>query len=211
MLQFSPEDIKCIIFDFADTLYSGSYFNIFPCGCENWRQLFNTYIFDKDVIELKAMNGELTTEDIAAIVSGHVGLGFEEVLQLAEDGCGNLEFNSAVLKFAIEQKIKGTATSLVTINMDVFTKVVVPAHGLSDIFDVIVNSFDHKEMKKEILLDIAFDQLGAGITFSNSLLIDDIADNVKLFEERGGYAYQYKDDKSFTKWLNSTGFWTENG
>ena len=68
-----------------------------------------------------------------------------------------------------------------------------------------MNSFDYKVAKKEILWDIAFSKLGDGMTFSNSLLIDDGAENVALFKELGGYAYQYQDDKSFSKWLSSTG------
>jgi FMN phosphatase YigB (HAD superfamily) len=204
-----PEEIKCIVFDFANTLYSGLYFNVPPRGCENWRELFNTYVFDKfdkNVIETKVMNGELGTEGIARIISGHVALDTESVVKLMEKGCKDLEFNPAILDFAIEQKNKGIATALVSVNMDIFTKTVVPSHDMEDIFDVIVNSFDYKETKKGILWDIAFSKLGNGITFSNSLLIDDGTDNVKLFKELGGYAYQYRDDKSFSEWLNSTGF-----
>ncbi|MHC5061464.1 MAG: hypothetical protein ACYTFK_10335 [Planctomycetota bacterium] len=206
MLDFNPEKIKCIVFDFANTLYSGLYFNVSPCGCENWRSLFNTHIFDKNEIEPKVMNGELGTEDVAGIISGHVDLDTEKVIKLMEKGCKDLEFNQAVLDFAVQQKNKGTRIALVSINMDVFTKTVVPDHGLENIFDVIVNSFDYKEVKKEILWNIAFHKLGSGITFSNSLLIDDGIDNVNLFEKLGGYAYQYRDDEAFSEWLISAGF-----
>ncbi len=205
-MDIYPEEIKCIVFDFAGTIYSGLYFNVAPCGCENWRELFNTYVFDKfdkNMNETKVMNGELGTEGIAKIISGHVGLGTESVVKLMEKGCKDLEFNPAIFDFAIEQKNKGIATALVSVNMDVFTKTVVPAHNLKDIFDVVVNSFDYKETKKGILWDIAFSKLGTGITFSNSLLIDDGIDNVNLFEELGGYAYQYCDDESFCEWLSS--------
>lgn len=208
MLDIDPKKIKCVVFDFANTLCSGLYFNVAPCGCENWRELFNTYIFDKfgkNLIESKVMNGQLGTEGIAKIISGHVGLDVESVVRLMEDGCKGLKFNSAVLDFAVEQKNNGTATALVSVNMDVFTKTVVPAHGLGNIFDIIVNSFDYKEMKKDVLWDIAFHKLGDGVTFSNSLLIDDGIDNVNLFRELGGYAYQYRDDESFCEWLSSTG------
>jgi FMN phosphatase YigB (HAD superfamily) len=208
VLNFNPEEIKCIVFDFANTLYSGLYFNIAPPGCENWRELFNTYVFDKsdrNAIETQVMNGELGTEDIAGIISGHVGLGIESAVKLMEEGSKDLEFNPAIFDFAIEQKNKGLATALVSVNMEVFTKTVVPAHDLEDVFDVIVNSFDYEETEKEILWDIAFSKLGAGITYSNSLLIDDGIENVHLFEELGGYAYQYRDDESFSEWLSCTG------
>ena len=102
MLDINPEKIKCIVFDFANTLYSGLYFNAPPCGCENWRQLFNTYIFDKNVIEAKTMNGELGTEGIASIISGHVGLDTDSVVKQMKKSCKGLEFNPAIFNFAIE-------------------------------------------------------------------------------------------------------------
>ena len=209
MLDFNPEEIECVVFDFANTVYSGLYFNAAPLGCGNWRELFNTYVFDKfekNTIETKVMNGELGTEGIAGIISGHVGLDVESVVKLMESGCEDLEFNRAVWDFAVEVKNRGIATAMVSVNMEVFTKTIVPAHGLGDIFDVIVNSFDYKETRKGILWEIAFSKLGAGAGFSNSLLIDDGAENVRLFKELGGYAYQYRDDKSFSEWVSSTGF-----
>ena len=205
-MSINPEEIKCVVFDFAGTLCSDLYFKVSPCGCEDWRELFNTYVFDKNAIETKVMNGQLDSGAIAGIISEHVGLDSQSVMKLMDEGCKDLEFNPDVLDFAIEQKNKGIATALVSINMDVFTKTVVPAHGLENIFDVIVNSFDYKETRKGVLWDIAFGKLGDGVTFSNSLLIDDGADNVKLFKELGGWAYQYRGDETFIEWLSSTGF-----
>lgn len=205
-MELDPKKIKCIVFDFANTLYSGVYFNLAPCGCQNWRELFDTYVFDGGATESNVMNGQLGTEGIAEIISEHVGLDAESAMKLMHQGCKNLEFNPAIFDFAIEQNNKGTTTALVTINMDVFTTTVVSAHGLGNIFDVIVNSFDHKETRKNILWDVAFSKLNSAVTFSNSLLVDDRPDNVSLFKELGGHAYQYQDDKSFLEWLNSTGF-----
>lgn len=207
--RFNTEEIKCIVFDFANTLYSGLYFNESPTECENWRELFDTHIFDKsgkNIIERKVMNGELETRDIAEIISRHVGLNTQRVIELMERGCENLAFNPMVFNFAVEQNKKGKTTAMVTVNMDIFTEIVVPAHGLKKIFDVIVNSFDYKDTRKENLWKIAFRKIGGDISFSNSLLIDDIKENVELFTELGGHAYQYQDDKHFHEWLCSNGF-----
>ena len=43
-------------------------------------------------------------------------------------GCENLEFNTAVLEFALSVKEQGIKTAVVTGHMDVFTKVIVPSH-----------------------------------------------------------------------------------
>ena len=48
-------------------------------------------------------------------------------------GCENLEFNTAVLEFALSVKEQGIKTAIATGNMDVFTKVVVPSHRAESI------------------------------------------------------------------------------
>ncbi len=48
-------------------------------------------------------------------------------------GCENLEFNTAVLEFALSVKEQGIKTAIVTGNMDVFTKVIVPSHRAESI------------------------------------------------------------------------------
>ena len=91
--------------------------------------------------------------------------------------------------------------------MDVFTEFVVPAHGLADKFDVIINSFDYKELDKSVLWAIAFEFLGGGIGYHQSLLIEDGQKNVERFRESGGYACRYENDEQLTRWLNLKG-WT---
>ena len=59
-----------------------------------------------------------------------------------ELGCKDLDFNEAVLNFALAQRSQGRRTAIVTANMDVFSDVVVPAHRLDEKFDVIINSSD---------------------------------------------------------------------
>jgi len=56
-MNINPEKIKCVVFDFANTLCSDLYFNIPPCKCDNWTELLNTHVFDKfhkNVIETNA-------------------------------------------------------------------------------------------------------------------------------------------------------------
>jgi hypothetical protein len=91
--------------------------------------------------------------------------------------------------------------------MDVFTRVVVPSHRLDTIFDVILNSADYGELRKDRLWPIAFEMLGRGIGYHNSLLIEDGPQEPALFRANGGDAYQYEDDDRFRAWLKTAG-WT---
>ncbi len=112
--------------------------------------------------------------------------------------------NAAVWEFAIGQRAVGRKTALVTVNMDVFSRIVVPAHGLDRIFDVIVSSSDHRDLRKEILWGLAFAQLGDNLHYGNSLLIDDSPQATALFESRGGTAHRYENDQRFREWIHQT-------
>ena len=101
----------------------------------------------------------------------------------------------------MQQRAAGRKTAIVTGNMDVFTKVVMPCHKLSEKFDVIINSFDYQAIDKNILWAKAFEILGHGIGYRQSLLIEDGANNVRKFRANGGYAYQYENDERFLRWL----------
>ena len=92
---------------------------------------------------------------------------------------------------------------MVTDNMDVFSKVVIPAHGLDAQFDVIINSADFQEIRKDRLLPVAFERLGDGIGYANSLLIEDGENEPALFRAAGGTAYQYSNDEQFLNWLEA--------
>ncbi len=120
-----------------------------------------------------------------------------------EEGCRHLDFNPAVWNFALAQKPAGRKTALVTGNMDVFTKVVVPAHGLDQLFDVILNTADFGEIRKEVLWPMAFERLGGGIGYANSLLIEDGESEPAKFRALGGLAYQYRNDGLFLDWLKT--------
>ena len=149
------------------------------------------------------MQGELTSLDIAGILSKHIPLDIHTIAATMEKGCQNLDFNPAVWDFAVAQKTVQRKTALVTDNMDVFTKVIVPAHRLDQVFDVILNSSDFHEIRKEVLWPIAFESLGGGIGYANSLLIEDGEREPRLFRLLGGHAYQYSNDTAFLEWLDS--------
>jgi len=149
------------------------------------------------------MKGELSSLEIAGILSKHFPLEILSIAETMENGCRNMNFNPAVWNFAVAQKAAGRKIALVTVNMDVFSKVVVPAHGLDALFDVIINSADLHEIRKDRLWPVAFERLGGGIGYADSLLIEDGEEEPALFTACGGTACQYQGDELLLEWLET--------
>lgn len=204
--HLDPAAIKCIVFDFGFTLSPDLYFKVIPPNVPHWRDVIQKHVFDEPTIVEPWMAGDLTIVDIARMLSRHVDMDVSSIVETMEKGCERLNFNTAVWNFALSQKNAGRKTALVTANMDVFTKVVVPCHRLHEVFDVILNTFDYRELRKECLWPIAFQALGKDIHYGNSLLIEDGIAAPAKFRELGGYAYQYSTDDLFREWLNSIGW-----
>lgn len=191
-----PPNIRCIIIDFANTLCSELYFGTLGAG---FQALVSKEIFGEANNKRWSTPwccGRLSSEDIAAHLAGLTGIAPERILVALAESCANMHFNPAIWRFAQMQRALGRRTVLATVNMDIFTQVVVPAHGLDRIFDVVVNSSDYGTDDKNALCEIALAQLD-GCTFANSLLIDDSAAAIAAFRVAGGMAYQYTNDAAF--------------
>jgi FMN phosphatase YigB (HAD superfamily) len=195
-----------VVFDYGFTLSSATYFNVVPPECPRWHELIQEHIFAHPTLVDEWMAGEHTLVELASILAPHVGMDVPTIVHTMEEGCRSLASNQAVLDFALAQRPSGRKTALVTGNMDVFDAVVVPAHGLDRIFDVILNSYDYRELDKRVLWPIAFEQLGPGIGYHNSLLIEDSLSSVRRFRAAGGTSYRYQGDEGFLEWLRLTGW-----
>jgi FMN phosphatase YigB (HAD superfamily) len=209
-LKLNPGNIRCVVFDFGYTLSPDHYFKIAPAGVPDWQVVIQKVIFGEPAVTSPWMKGELTSLDIAGILSKHFPLDMPTIAATMEKGCQNLNFNPAVWDFAVAQKAAGRKTALVTANMDIFSKVVVPAHGLNAVFDVIINSADFHEIRKDRLWPEAFKRLGGGIGYSDSLLIEDGEEEPALFRACGGTAYQYQGDELLLEWLKAV-HWSDEG
>jgi len=192
---------RCIIIDFANTLCSELYFA--PLG-EDFQAVVRAAIFSEENKERWATPwccGRLSSEDIATHLAGLTGITPDCIISALAEGCAKMHFNPAVWRFAQAQRELGRSTVLATVNMDIFTRVVVPAHGLDRVFDVVVNSSDYGTDDKNALCEIALAQLD-GCTFANSLLIDDSVAAIAAFRSAGGMAYQYTTDAAFAAWAS---------
>jgi phosphoserine phosphatase len=203
--MIAPQTISSVIFDFDGTLCVGRYFEplgpdaldaigrlVFADGAAQWAEPW--------------MKGDVTSHDIAAYLSEHLPESKEDILSALHKGCLNMTFNPAVHRFALEQRKAGRKTALVTANMDVFSEVVVPSHDLDSVFDLILNTSDHRTLDKSILWRKALGVFGPEFSFATSVLIDNSPRMISLFRSLGGYAYQYEGDQALQAWLEKTGF-----
>jgi FMN phosphatase YigB (HAD superfamily) len=199
------DGLRCIVVDFNGTLCSDRYFKTGPAGCCNWRALFEQHVFSDQKRLTDWCTGKLRTGDIAQIISSHTGLPRETVVAEMRKGCQNLAFNQEVVRFVELQRRAGRKAALVTGNMDVFTEVVAPFHHLDRAFDVIVNSADYGTDDKLALWQVAFDKIGTGVAFRNSLLIDDSEKWTRAFEAQGGTAHRYVSEEGLRQWILISG------
>jgi len=191
--------IRCIIFDFANTLCSEYYFA--PLGAEFQAVVKEAIFTGKNKARWASpwCCGRLSSADVAEYLSGLTGVTPERILAGLDEGCANLRLNPAIWRFAQAQRAQGRQTALVTVNMDVFTRIVLPAQGFERVFDVVINSADYGTDDKNALCEIAFSRLD-GCTFENCLLIDDSPTVIDAFQARGGMTYRYTSDKAFAEW-----------
>lgn len=206
--MIEPQAISSVIFDFAGTLCFGRYFE--PLGQESL-DVIGTLIFGDSCAEWADpwMKGDLTCEHIASYLSEHLPESREAILSALREGCSSMTFNPVVHDFALAQREAGRRTALVTANMDVFSEVVVPAHELDYVFDLVLNTSDHRTLDKSILWRKALDAFGPEFSFPTSVLIDDSPRMISMFKSLGGYAYMYEGDAAFQAWLEETGFTEE--
>lgn len=206
MMDVDLRAVRCVVFDFGFTLSSDLYFTLAPPGSPHWRDTIQRLVFDERPVVHAWMRGELRLPDIARIIAAEIDLPLPEIVATLERGCTQMRMNPVVWAFACAQRAEGRKTALVTANMDVFTTTVVPAHRLDAVFDGILNTADYGVLDKSILWDRAFAQLGDGIGYANSLLIEDGPTEPAMFRARGGIAYQYTDDERFQHWLAQQGW-----
>lgn len=206
--MIDPQTISSVIFDFDGTLCFERYFE--PLGPDAL-DVIGALIFGDSSPRWADpwMKGDLTSQDIASYLSEHLSHSREDILSALRHGCSNMTFNPGVHSFALEQRKAGRKTALVTANMDVFSEVVAPAHELQSVFDLVLNTSDHRTLDKSILWRKALCAFGPEFSFATSVLIDDSPRMISLFRSLGGHAYQYERDSAFHVWLEDTGFTKE--
>ena len=123
-----------LLWDFGDTLVDERWMRTPPVGCPTWEAAWlEVMAHSADRWNL----GAVTSTQIFDALSVRTGMAREQVEAHARRCCEQLVFNETAWRVAKERWLP---QALVTVNPDLFTDHVVPVHGLTAVFDVIVVS-----------------------------------------------------------------------
>ena len=138
--------------------------------------------------------GRVGSSDVHAALAERTGMSVDAVAAHARDCCERLVFNRTAWRVANERRMP---QALVTVNPDLFDDLIVPVHGLTDIFDVIVTSSGERTADKVGLCVVAVERLGHRGPRSQALLIDNRLDLVGAWQDAGGAGYWFQGDEQF--------------
>lgn len=191
--------MQVLLWDLGDTLVDERWMRRPPPGCPGWEEAWTEVM----ARHADAWNvGRIGADVVWTALADHTGLAVAEVRTHAERCCRSLAFHETACSVARQRRLP---QALVTVNPDIVPELVVPAHGLGDVFDVIVASCTEGTDDKSALCDIALDRLGHSGDRGHALLIDNRHDLVQAWEAAGGLGYHFHDDRTFAADLPSLG------
>ena len=116
------------------------------------------------------MRGAWTSEQIMALVAQNTKLSYDFVFAEFVRSCQIMQFIAPeVPGLVAELRRRGVSVVIATDNMDSFSRFTVPAMGLSEMFDDVLNSFNLKALKEDI------DTSGRSLFFHDYLRLQDLA------------------------------------
>jgi len=184
-------DVRCLLWDFGDTLVDQRWMWPSPDGVPGWTTRYRA--LPGTDIDTRWSEGEMTTEELAAVFASDLGCTPELLMAHMEQRCRDVQFFEHAWAAA---RAHSFPQAIVTVNSDAFSRFVVPNCALDSVFDVIVTSWEEHMMDKTRLCEIALERLGCDDP-AEALLIDNIEENVAAWRERGGQAYLFVSDEEF--------------
>lgn len=183
--------VRAVSFDFDGVLCHGRFYEPrlsleYPAA-KTWLQR-NFFVSGNETVR-RWMRGHLSSRDIHAYLEREIGVAAKEFDALMAESLRAFVMDATLLEWAARLRAAGIRTAIVSDNMDVFTRFVVPFHRLGRFFDVIVNSADHGALKcdERSLFPAAIERLD--VTVSQVLHIDDSERAIGRFRGFGGRAY----------------------
>lgn len=186
--------VRAVLFDYDQTLSHDPFFGLTMDASHpviiDWIQ--KNVFGDKEYVGRWMMN-EVNSRMVCERISREAGITVDELWPLFRESVARMRLVPEVLEMVRELKARGIKLGVVSDNMDVFDEIIVPAHGLDQMFDVLVNSANHGQFKKDEggkLFDLALQKLEVSI--GESMLVDDSAGTCQFYREKGGQAFHYQ-------------------
>ncbi len=182
-----------LLWDFGDTLVDERWMHAAPAGCPGWTAAWHAVMAE----HARGWNvGSIGMPEVFEALADRTGLAPSAVASHARSCCERVAFHPAAWSAARERR---RPQAIVTVNPDLFAELVVPAHGLDDVFDVLVTSCAEGTDDKVVLCERALERLGFEGPRSEALLIDNRADLVAAWEATGGAGYTFTGDDRFAR------------
>ncbi len=186
--------LKAVIFDFDGVLCSDYFYHTLEQVDSNLYNQINKKIFqgDKELIR-SWMRGAIDYSDINNEISKRLNTDEDFLHEHLIKSIKNMTLNNLLLDFAKGVKSKGIKTAIMTDNMDVFEKYLVPHFKLNNHFDLIYSSSTHKRLKKDNNWQTPAEVMSLlNSNLNNSLFIDDWEEICDYIQSQNGYSYLYQ-------------------
>jgi FMN phosphatase YigB (HAD superfamily) len=139
------------------------------------------------------MKGKYSSEEINRFVAKETGTEYDLLWNIFQNDCKTMNIDSQI--FALLKHLRAHYhLVLITANMDCFNRFTVPALHLENYFDVIVNSWNERQLKTDNNGESFIKYLQGPI--EQSYLIEDSPHSCKTFTELGGTALQVTSDNT---------------
>ncbi len=185
--------IKAILWDFGDTLADERWMLAPMAGSPRWPELYQGELMNGTELIARWNIGAISSEDVAAIFGKTLNVPALQVVEHMEECSRRISFFPGVMEI-VEGRLLPQA--IVTINPDIFSRIVVPTFGLVGKFDAILTSWEQKTASKADLCDTAIARLDSNLSRAECLLIDNRPDCIEEWTARGGTGYRFVDERS---------------
>ena len=183
--------IRCLLWDFGDTLCDERF--IWGSGPE-WMAIYDTF---DDGIGERWCTDELDTARFADELSNRMERPTAEIIaHMVERSTNHIHFFDYTYGYFRAKKLP---QAIVTVNPDLFSEVIAPAHDLAAVCDTIVTSWEAHTVDKSILCSLAIDRMPIDLEPHEALLIDNKQANVDAWIAVGGAGYLYSSDSVFRR------------
>jgi FMN phosphatase YigB (HAD superfamily) len=186
-------DVKLILWDFGDTLADERWMLAPLDEVPDWPKLYRERV-SAGALGSRWNTGAVSTQEVAAELAEGLGIPTDAVVAHMERCSRQVRFFSRVISFVDEF---AAPQSIVTINPDIFTNIVVPEYQLDRRFDLIVTSWQQGTEDKTALCEFAIAQLDIAAPLAECLLVDNRLANVLAWRSKGGAAYHFRGERAF--------------
>ncbi len=191
--------IRCVLWDFGDTLADERWLLAAPDDLPNWTQAWLDVV--KGGLAAPWALGKIGLRDVAGEVGRRLCIPVEDVVEHAQSRCTQVRFFERPLEVARRSSLP---QAIVTVNPDIFSEYLVPYYKLDEIFDAIVTSWQEGTADKGELGLIALQRIAGQIRPRETLLIENKRKNVDAWRSKGGQAYLFSGEEQFDLDLRST-------